>query len=208
MSAFTISSLITYLENTSSYNCFCSLLEADAYHGRRLNNDTWRTATEDTRKSALFHATDILHRQKWLGVPTLNSQALAWPRKFVPSRNSLNQGFGGNLKHVLMDDPTGSSFDYLSEASIPQFLKDSTAELANYLIVRAASGKDEVSQFTDQVSSIGLGGGALNLNFREENGAITDMPEQVLTIIRDFLTEITEYDVNSVGAYSSPLKRS
>ena len=208
MSEFTLSSLVTYLENTSSYNCFCSLLEADAYHGRRLNNDTWRTATEDTRTSALFHATDILHRQKWMGIPTSYSQALAWPREFIPNRISLNQGFSGDIVHVNADTPESLSFEYLSATSIPQFLKDATAELANYLIVRAASGKDEVSQFTDQVSSIGLGGGALNLSFREEKGAMTDMPDQVLSIIRDFLTELTEYDINSVGAYNAPLKRS
>ena len=208
MSEFTLSSLVTYLENTSSYNCFCSLLEADAYHGRRLNNDTWRTATEDTRTSALFHATDILHRQKWMGIPTSYSQALAWPREFIPNRISLNQGFSGDIVHVNADTPESLSFEYLSATSIPQFLKDATAELANYLIVRAASGKDEVSQFTDQVSSIGLGGGALNLSFREEKGAMTDMPDQVLFIIRDFLTELTEYDINSVGAYNAPLKRS
>ena len=212
MAKFDISAIVLYVNdnsvNKTSYNCFCSLEEADAYHGRRLANNDWRTANEDTRMSALFHATDILHRQKWIGAPKTYEQSLSWPRRFVPNRNSINQGFTGDLEYIDINTPVSLTFRYLEDDIIPQFLIDATSELANYLILRAASGKDEVSQYTDQVSSLSLGGGAVSLNFREDAKYLTDMPYQVYHIVSDFLREVTEYDPSITGAFTATLTRS
>ena len=203
---------VTYQNDASAekvfYNTFCTILEADTYHGRRLNNSSWDSADEDTRQKALYHATDIMHRQKWIGAPTGYEQRLSWPRRFVPNRLSLNQGFRGDLEYIDINTPVSLTFRYLADDFIPEFLTDATAELANYLIVRAASGKNEVSQYTDQLSSLSLGGGAVNLNFREDSTYITDMPYQVLYIIQDFLAEVTEFDPSILGAFSAPLNRS
>ena len=205
MAQFTIEDIKLYPDN--AYNCFCSLTEADTYHGRRLGNNLWRTADEDTRKSALFHATDILHRQKWIGAPTIYEQALSWPRRFVPNRLSINQGFTGDLEYIDINTPVSLTFRYLSDNEIPEFLRDATAELANYLVLRAASGKNEVSQYTDQLSSLSLGGGAVDISFREDSNYITDMPYQVFNMVKDFLREVSEFDPSITGAFSSPLKR-
>ena len=212
MAKFDISAIVLYQDDSStdktSYNCFCSLEEADVYHGRRLANNDWRNADEDTRMSALFHATDILHRQKWIGAPTTYNQALSWPRRFVPNRNSINQGFTGDLEYIDINTPVSLTFRYIDDNSMPQFLIDATSELANYLILRSGSGKDEVSQYTDQLSSLSLGGGAVALNFREESKYLTDMPYQVYHIVADFLREVTEYDASITGAYTANLRRS
>ena len=212
MAKFDISSIILFEADTSinktSYNCFCSLDQADTYHGRRLGNNVWRTADEDTRISALFHATDILHRQKWIGAPKTYEQVLSWPRRFVPNRNSINQGFAGDLEYIDINTPVSLTFRYIDDTTIPQFLIDATSELANYLILRSASGKDEVSQYTDQLSSLSLGGGAISLAFREDSKYLTDMPYQVYHIVADFLREVTEYDPSVTGAYSTTLRRS
>lgn len=211
MSEFTIPDIVTYETDTTVdktvYNCFSTLNEADIYHGRRLNNSQWRTADEDTRASALFWATDILHRQSWIGAPLNYEQRLTWPRRYVPNRNSILQGFRGDLEYIDINTPVSLTFRYLDDRSIPQFLKDATAELANYLILREASGKNEVSQYTDQLSSLSLGGGAVNLAFREDNDYITDMPYQVYHIISDFLKEVKEYDPSIKSAHSVVLHR-
>ena len=202
---------VTYADDITlqktRYNTFCTLLEADTYHGRRLNNSGWNTADEDTRQSAIYHATDILHRQKWIGAPTNYEQSLSWPRRFVPNRLSINQGFSGDLEYIDINTPVSLTFRYIPDDLMPQFLIDATSELANYLLQRAGSGKNEVSQYTDQLSSLSLGGGAVNLSFREDNDYITDMPYQVLHIVKDFLREVTEFDPGLMGAYSSPLTR-
>jgi hypothetical protein len=206
---FTIPTLVTYSDDSSSYNSFCSIIEADTYHGRRLGNDTWRSADEDSRTSALFHATDILHRQKWIGAPKTYDQPLAWPRRFVPNRNSINQGFRGELEYIDVNTPVSLTFQYIDDDSIPQFLKDATAELANFLLLRGNSDKNELSIYDDDIDSINLGG-ALNIQFNssKNNIAITDMPDAVLNIVRDFLREVTEADPNYLGAQSIPLIRS
>lgn len=203
---FYIPEIISYDDDSSAYNCFCSLDSADSYHSRRLNNDTWRDSDEESRISALFNATDILHRQKWIGVPKSYEQALAWPRKFVPNRLSLNQGFTGEIETIDSVSAVGVSFRYLDDNSIPQFLKDATSELANYLLLRSKSGKNEVSQYTDQLSSLSLGD--ISMSFREEEGYFTDMPHQVLNIVRDFLSEINENDPSLNSVYSASLRRS
>jgi len=190
-----------------AYNCFTNLNNADDYHARRLNNTVWRTADEDTRTSALFWATDILHRQSWIGAPTVYEQALTWPRRFVPNRNSILQGFSGQLEYIDTNAPVGLTFKYFDDQSMPKFLQDATAELALYLIKRANSGKDEVSQYTDQLSSLSLGGGAVNLAFREDNDYITDMPYQVYHIISDFLKEVKEFDPSVKAVRSVSLHR-
>jgi hypothetical protein len=209
MHRFEVPEILRYQEDTTlgkvEYNSFCDLIEADDYHARRLNNSGWRTADEDTKNSALYHATDILHRQKWMGAPTETIQALAWPRKYVPNRLTLSRDNG-----LISDnyDYLESSVQYLDENTVPQFLRDATAELANYLMVRAATGKNEASQYSDQLSSLSLGGGAVSLSFREEAKYVTDMPHQVFHIIKDFLSEVTEIDESVRGAYTASIIRS
>ena len=133
---------VTYQNDTTAekvaYNTFCTILEADTYHGRRLNNSSWDSADEDTRQKALYHATDIMHRQKWIGAPTGYEQRLAWPRRFVPNRLSLNQGFRGDLEYIDINTPVSLTFRYLADDFIPEFLTDATAELANYLISKSS----------------------------------------------------------------------
>lgn len=209
MHRFEVPEILRYQEDITDgkieYNSFCDLIEADDYHARRLNNSDWRSATEETKNSALYHATDILHRQKWMGSPTATGQALAWPRKYVPNRLTLSRNDG-----LIVDnyDYLESSVEYLDENSVPLFLRDATAELANYLMVRAGAGKNEVSQYSDQLSNLSLGGGAVELSFREEAKYVTDMPHQVFHIIKDFLTEITEIDESVRGAYTASIIRS
>ena len=192
----------------SFYNTFCTQDEANEYHGRRLNNAAWVQADEDTVQKALYHATDILHRQKWIGAPTGYEQSLAWPRRFVPNRLSLNQGFRGDLEYIDINTPVSLTFRYIADDIMPEFLIHATAELANYLIVRSNSGKNEVSQYTDQLSELSLGSGAVALKFREDNNYLTDMPYQVYHIIKDFLAEVTEFDPSIRGAFTAPLDRS
>jgi hypothetical protein len=207
MSEFSVSDIVLYQNDAAAYNSFCSLGEADGYHARRLNNTLWRKADEDTRKSAIYNATDILDRQHWIGAPKSYDQNLSWPRRYVPNRLSINQGFSGELEYIDINTPVSLTFRYLDDNIVPQFLIDATAELANYLLLRDSSGKDEVSQYTDQLSQVSLGGGAVSMSFREDNDYFTDVPHQVFNMIKDFLKEVTEFDPSMKGAYSAPLKR-
>lgn len=203
MSKFTIDAIVEYVDVATDYNSFVSLHDADIYHGRRLSNSLWRLADEDTRTSALFWATDILNRQDWIGNPVSYSQALAWPRKYVPNRLSVHRKW--NNRGIFDDFDSVHSIQYLTELSVPQEIKDATAELAQYLLARADTGKDVASATNDQLANLTLGG--LSMEFREEDDHTTDMPHNVYFLVKDFLNTITEGDPAMLGASSVRLTR-
>lgn len=203
MSKYTIDALIVYSADSINYNSFVSLENADAYHGRRLNNSLWRTADEDTRTSALFWATDILNRQDWKGNPVSYSQALAFPRRYVPNRLSVHRKW--NKTGIFDDYDAIYSIQYLTSTDIPQEIQDATASLANYLIERAGTGKNEATGSSDQLANLTLG--SLQMEFREDENYVTDMPNGVYHDIKDFLESITEGDPSVLGAGTVKLRR-
>jgi|TARA_B110000211_G_C14053841_1_gene542423 hypothetical protein len=197
--SLTIPAIITYADEitsgvVNSYNSFASLDEADYYHARRLANNAYVAATESTRTSALYWATDILNRQVWIGAPEDADQKLAWPRSFVPSRNTINQGSRAGLYRSEVEKALNLTLytQFLDNKTIPDFIKDATAELALYLIERGNSGATTVSQYDDQLSNLSLGG--LSLQLRENTEYLTDMPYQVHRIVSDFLKSVKESD--------------
>jgi hypothetical protein len=203
MSKYTIDALIVYSADSINYNSFVSLENADAYHGRRLNNSLWRTADEDTRTSALFWATDILNRQDWKGNPVSYSQALAFPRRYVPNRLSVHRKW--NKTGIFDDYDAIYSIQYLTSTDIPQEIQDATASLANYLIERAGTDKNNVSGSSDQLANLTLG--SLQMEFREDENYVTDIPNSVYHEIKDFLESITEGDPSVLGAGTVKLRR-
>ncbi len=191
------------------YNSYTALQFADLYHSRRLGNDIWRTCgtSDDTRISALYWATDILNRQSWIGQPTSYSQAMSWPRLWVPNRNFALKGGVKDLALVDISTTLTESPSYLSDSHVPPFLMDATAELALYLIKRSATSTDEVSQYTDQLSSLKLG--SVSLDFRGDSEvSTTDMPQQVYQIIRDYLHVVKELDPTMKTVSRATLRRS
>ncbi len=97
---------------SATANSFITLAEADAFMEARLNASTWETdATDDTKNRALVEATRELNVLGWDGNRTDDTQALAWPRQWA----------------VNPDDPNG---DYYATTTVPQRVKDATAELA------------------------------------------------------------------------------
>jgi hypothetical protein len=83
---------------------------------------------------------------------------------------------------------------------------DATAELALYLIKRSATSTDEVSQYTDQLSSLKLG--SVSLDFRGDSEvSTTDMPQQVYQIIRDYLHVVKELDPTMKTVSRATLRR-
>lgn len=203
MSKFTISAMVEYVDTATSYNTFCGLDYADEYHGRRLNNSLWRNADEDTRTSALYWATDILNRQDWVGNPVSYKQSLTWPRKYVPNRLSVHREW--DKSGFFGDHDSIHNIEYLPETQVPVEIQEATAELAQFLLARAGTGKDQAAAGNDQLSNLTLGG--LSMQFREEDDYSSDIPPNVYFQIKDFLQSITEGDKSILGATSIQLKR-
>lgn len=96
-------------------NSYCTLAEAYIYHQSRLHSmPTWDAADDGEEKApALVWATRLLDETlKWVGLKATDAQALRWPRTFAYDIDGIE----------------------ISDTTIPQFLKNATAEYAFYLL--------------------------------------------------------------------------
>ena len=95
-------------------NTYCTLAEAEAYHETRLHNDDWVSASSSNKNKALAWATRLLDDLiEWNGSKTDVYQPLRFPR------------------YNLVD----TDGQILDSSTIPQFLKNATAEYAMHLII-------------------------------------------------------------------------
>jgi hypothetical protein len=91
---------------------YVSLIDADAYHADRVDNDVWDTATDPDKETAIKNATRLLDLKDWRGELTFELGALRWPRTGI--RNLDRNTLDGTL--------------------IPTFLENATAEWAFILL--------------------------------------------------------------------------
>lgn len=71
-------------------NSYCSLADADTYHGQHLYASVWTAASDAQQTIALQMATRGLDTMiAWFGGVVSESQALLWPRYDVEGRNGL-----------------------------------------------------------------------------------------------------------------------
>jgi hypothetical protein len=141
-------------------NSYASLEWAQNYVETRLNSDEWNGATADQKAIALLMATRSIDvNMEWKGYRLTSTQALDWPRIYVPdNRFSMFHWVRDPLAPVGVYGPT-----YPSDA-VPDRVKQATVELAADMLK-----SDRASEWDAQgVSSIGLGQGALDVSFTSD----------------------------------------
>jgi hypothetical protein len=107
-----------------TFNCYTTLVEADAYHEARLYNEAWTTADTARKSSALMWATRMFDTLEWKGWRTVVTQKHQFPRNMLSITGAdYTVGMEGIYSTMIFDI-----------TSIPQFLKDATAELALQLM--------------------------------------------------------------------------
>lgn len=185
--------IVTYSDSVVTYNSFASLQEADSYHKRSTNGKHWREiADNDNKEIALFHATDVLNRQKWKGTPTRFDQTLVFPRRYLEDRLAYHK----NKSTENYEFSVAYSNAWFDKDTIPQPIVDATSELANYLLLRESSGFTTVSKYTDQLSDIKLG--KIGIKLRQNSDYFTDLPQEVVFMVKEFLAEPAESDMGNV----------
>lgn len=112
----------------STANSYVSVDDADIYHEKRLHITDWSSSTGSTKEAALMWATSLLDRMvDWDGTKYTSTQALRWPRSGIY-------------------DVDGYSID---SDTIPQFLKDATAEYARLLIATDLTAVNDLAGFSE-----------------------------------------------------------
>ena len=151
----------------SGTNTYATLNEAEDYIEARLHTDNWDDAIDNDREAALLMATALLDRLcNWDGDKASDTQALRWPRSFVYT-------------------PDGDTVD---SATIPQFLKDATAEFALHLL--GSDLTETISRDLEGFKQIEVG--SLNLVLDTEGGAYKKaiMPDSVWIIVRSYCSRM------------------
>jgi hypothetical protein len=97
---------------------YISVADADTYFTAR-NNATWAALSTSDKEAALRKATDYMlqaYRVRWAGMRETETQALDWPRRYVPNRDVPNL-YGPHVTYYQFD-------------SVPATVAHACAELA------------------------------------------------------------------------------
>ena len=151
----------------SGTNTYATMTEAEDYIETRLHTDNWDDANDNDREAGLLMATVLLDRLcDWNGTKAVDTQALRWPRSFVY-------------------DPDGN---WIDSATIPQFLKDATAEFALHLL--GSDLTETISRDLEGFKQIEVG--SLNLVLGTQGGAYKKaiMPDSVWIIVRAYCSRM------------------
>lgn len=70
---------------TVGTDTYCTLAEACTYFGTTFKHSEWETISEDMQEIALRMACQRMEQMSFIGVPTVDGQALQFPRSYTNS---------------------------------------------------------------------------------------------------------------------------
>lgn len=140
-------------------NSYATENEGDAYHETHLYSTAWDTADAERKKAALVWATRLLDAAlEYEGWRTTTEQKLAWPRQGIWTRDNIE-----------VDSDT-----------IPEFMLNSTAELARHLLEEDRSAEPDTKGF----SRISVG--PISLSIDKLDAKKNPIPESVMELLGDY----------------------
>ena len=118
---------------SQTFNCYCTLGEANIYHQHKLHNSVWSTADDNDKIAALLWATRQMDTLTWKGVRTSGTQPHQFPRKGLSYWEYDDEEAHD---YEVQDTSINSTSTYIEIASdtVPQDVKNATAELAFVLM--------------------------------------------------------------------------
>lgn len=143
-------------------NSYCTLAEAEVFADEMFPRpDVWRLAGADEKSRALLRARQELDQERFVGDRVDETQALAWPRGYVPKPYA----------------PTS----YLT-TEIPTLIKRAQALRAIYLVEQAGSNADDLAG----VASFSLGS-EFSATLDAEVTSQTERDRYFATVLRPML---------------------
>jgi hypothetical protein len=141
----------------STANTYISNADADTYFGSHLYATDWTGASEANQDIALAHATRELDDYiKFEGTKATETQALQWPRYDI---------------HI--------DGYYVENTTIPQQLKDATAEYAKWLLNSDRTAEEDTLGFT----SLSAGSLRMDIDPGDRKSTIPKVVQQMLSEI-------------------------
>lgn len=108
-------------------NTYISLVDAGTYMEGRIGTSAWDGATDADKNAALVQSARILDNYvEWKGVKTNDTQAMQWPRQYVPDPEYRTVD--------ALDFYIDAGDYFIPKDEIPQRIKDAQSELALHLL--------------------------------------------------------------------------
>jgi hypothetical protein len=159
-------------------NSYCSIVFANEYHDTVVQYEAegtpWEDAGDDEKCRALVTATRLLDVWfDWFGDISTLTQRLMWPRRGV-LRPGISEGVVGSETVNPWHEPFQTLLD---SDTVPERIKEATAELARHLLVSNRSADSDIE--TQGIKS--LTAGPVSLTFA---GAVAKpVPDAVLVMV-------------------------
>jgi len=142
----------------SNANTYVNQADATTYHGKHLYATDWTNATSGNKDIALTMATRLIDDHfKFEGKAISDTQALEWPRFDIVNKNGY----------------------LIASSTIPQALKDATAEYARWLLASDRTAEEGDLGFKD------LKVGSLSLT-PDPSDRKTTIPDIVVKMLAEF----------------------
>jgi len=155
---------------SATANTYCSLAEAETYMESKFHKTAWTAATDSQKDIVLAEATRLLDQHySFVGFKYTELQALRWPRT-----------------EVLTPD----GYD-VAWTTIPQFLKDATAELALYILSSDVTAESD----TKGIKEMKAGSLELVLDKNDRGVVIPDPVDEMLKFYGQRLETLASADI-------------
>ena len=185
-------------------NTYCSVAEADSYHDtvRTDEYSIWIGLSSDVKNRSLVQATRLID-EHWFFIGHRThpisgvTQTLEWPRKLVPIEGKRAQN--GDVDPALL----GPLLYYLDHTTIPEVVKNATAELARQI------SQADVTANSDDAGIASTSVGGLSVTFdKSDNLQQGVMNTRVFSMLRRYGDYIPSLNTSMKVAGSMPLARS
>ena len=157
----------------ASANSYVTVAEADAYFATSFGRTAWVSALPANKEIVLIESTRLLDLLvSWKGYVKSDTQALRWPRTYVPNIDGRYNG-------------VGTIESYISDSTVPKDIKNAVFELAYSLL---SNGGFQASE--NELSKVKVGPVSIDFSDTVKSNGLPKM-------VRDMIARWGEYTVVS-----------
>ena len=157
----------------ASANSYVTVAEADAYFATSFGRTAWVSALPANKEIVLIESTRLLDLLvSWKGYVKSDTQALRWPRTYVPNIDGRYNG-------------VGTIESYISDSIVPKDIKNAVFELAYSLL---SNGGFQASE--NELSKVKVGPVSIDFSDTVKSNGLPKM-------VRDMIARWGEYTVVS-----------
>jgi hypothetical protein len=158
----------------TSANSYVTVAEADDYFSTSFGRTSWSSTISDNKEIVLIESTRLLDLLvSWKGYVKSDTQALRWPRTYVPNIDGPYNGVDTVIE------------SYISDSIVPKDVKNAVFELAYSLLSNGGFQSSE-----NELSKVQVG--PVSIDFSE-----TVKSNGLPKIVRDMIARWGEYTVGS-----------